>query len=788
MTSNTSGGAAPYNLAQSYLAQGWPVFPCRAKPEPAIDHATGQPVSDPETGELEMLKEKTPYTWNGFRSATIYPHIIDRWWRDHPDAMPGLPTGERIGAWVLDIDIKEGVDGYATLAALEQEHGALPDTARAKTASGGTHYYFRHVDGVRNRGRLGVGIDVRGDGGYVIAPGSVRADGGAYTWVVSPDDQPIADAPDWLLDLVVRKSAPASAGAYTSSATTNHAYVDAAVDKELAELASVAMGGGRNIELNKSAFCLGTFVGAGAMSESEARSLLQGVAQSWGRDWNLCCKTIENGLEAGKRQPRQIPARDEIDTSSVARLVANLINKVRETQAPSIAPTEITEDQLTAHATLPSNDNEPAIQTPERLTDVPGLVGDIVRWLTSSARNPCPILNLGAALSYVGALAGRRYEGPTGLRTNVYVVGLAPSGFGKEHPRAGTKALAAETNTLDKFFGGNKIASSAGLRNRVKKSPSLIYMIDEFGGFMRKVTSSHSGNHEKEIAEDLLEMTGTASSVFMGADYAQNLAQPIYNPNVCIYGTSTPDAFWKALGSGSIADGFLPRFIVLDAGNKRPASVDPKAKVSAPPKALVKAVQDLVAHRNGGNLNGMLQDGSRSIVPVQVAWGAGAKRVFDKFAASMFDEMDKADIEQEPVYARVAENAMRVATIVAVGVDRDRPEITAEIMKWGTELAHISCKMLLGQADRYVADNDGQAQYKRVLAIIGEGKRSGMRQSHLVRRLKGSIDRRRLDDILAMLVDAEEVVNVVVTPPNGGRKSVFLYLEKHAPQPEQKAA
>lgn len=344
---------APLELAQSYLAQGWPVFPCRAKPEPALDRETGEPLFDPNTGEVEMLKEKTPYTWNGFKSATIYPHIIERWWRDHPDAMPGLPTGERIGAWVLDIDVKNGIDGYAVLAALEAKHGALPDTARVLTASGGTHYYFKHVDGVRNRGAFEPGIDVRGDGGYVIAPGASLASGKTYAWIASPDDAPIAMAPQWLLDLVVRQAPAASTGSYSGGSTANHAYVDAAVDKELSSLASVPMGGGRNIELNKSSFCLGTFVGAGALPETEARALLQGVARSWGRDWNLCCKTIENGLEAGKRQPREIPEQGTDDTSlkNVQRLIENSIRRVREDAEPVQAEAPEPEPDGPIHAT-----------------------------------------------------------------------------------------------------------------------------------------------------------------------------------------------------------------------------------------------------------------------------------------------------------------------------------------------------------------------------------------------------------------------------------------------------
>lgn len=473
----------------------------------------------------------------------------------------------------------------------------------------------------------------------------------------------------------------------------------------------------------------------------------------------------------------------QVDT---AKMIARGLAKhgIVVVQEADLAPAHVTDHdpetgevlEATPAATLPG-----AVGLPSHLCSVPGLVGEIVDWLNRSARNPSPTLNLGAALTYMGALAGRRYEGPTGLRSNVYLVGLAPSGFGKEHPRAGVKSLAAASNTLGKFFGGNKIASSSALRNRVKKSPSLVYMIDEFGGFMRKVTSVKSGNHEKEIAEDLLEMTGTAASIFMGADYAQSLAEPIHNPNVCIYGTSTPDAFWKALSSGSIADGFLPRFIMLDAGTVRPSPRDPEANVNRPPAALVDAVQAFVAHKNGGNLNGMLSDGSTSVSPIQAVWGDGAKRTFARFQDQMFRATDAAQPELEPIWARVAENSMRLALIVAAGCDAERPVVTESIMQWAADLALRSAEMLIAQAEERVADNDRQAEYKRVRALVARANKRGTGRSDVARSLKGVMDRRRMHDVIDQLIEAGEIVSVKVKDASN-RTQERVFAREYAPK------
>ncbi|UYT54136.1 bifunctional DNA primase/polymerase [Brucella sp. MAB-22] len=329
------------DVALSYTTRSWPVFPCRAADEEFVD----------EDGLIEILATKTPLTSNGFRGATLNERIVRELWRRNPGAMIGVPTGALIGAWVLDIDPKHG--GPVTLAALEAEHGALPATLTAETTSGGRHYFFKHKAGVRNRGALGAGIDVRGDGGYVIAAGSVPAIGQPYRWLA--DMEPV-DAPDWLLELVLPRSYDSTTmyQAPSVSGTINDRYVERAVQSELDDLAMEPMGN-RNNRLNDAAFRLGTFVGAGALAESEARALLQGVARGWGRDFPRCCKTIDNGLKAGKMHPRQAPeaVNDNTKLVDITRMLDNARAKVDEQREP---------DAHNVEPDVPVAEEEPADQ------------------------------------------------------------------------------------------------------------------------------------------------------------------------------------------------------------------------------------------------------------------------------------------------------------------------------------------------------------------------------------------------------------------------------------------
>ena len=136
-----------------HVARGWQVFPCKA--------------------------DKTPHTADGFKSASKDTDQIRRWWATWPTALVGVATGERSGLLVIDVDVKDGAKGLESLRQLVSVNGELPTTWVAETRSGGFHYFFKNVTGAKcSISKLGSGIDVRADGGYVIV-----APSHGYRWL-----------------------------------------------------------------------------------------------------------------------------------------------------------------------------------------------------------------------------------------------------------------------------------------------------------------------------------------------------------------------------------------------------------------------------------------------------------------------------------------------------------------------------------------------------------------------------------------------------------------------------
>lgn len=143
---------------------------------------------------------KVPLSPNGFKNATIDPHIIGIWGTNWSDANVGIPTGTTSGFDVLDIDPRHG--GDESLKELIRSNGPLPETVEALTGGGGRHLLFKHEEGIRNSAGQLPGLDIRGDGGYIAAPPSIHENGQKYAWELSSriGEVEMAEWPLWLLE------------------------------------------------------------------------------------------------------------------------------------------------------------------------------------------------------------------------------------------------------------------------------------------------------------------------------------------------------------------------------------------------------------------------------------------------------------------------------------------------------------------------------------------------------------------------------------------------------------
>jgi hypothetical protein len=155
-----------------------------------------------------MPADKRPACRHGVREATTDPAVIAEWWGYNPRYNIGIATGAISDVFVTDIDNKDDVNGEAELRKLEAAHGPLPATVEIITGGNGRQLYYKYPGArVRNSvGAIAPGIDIRGDGGFVVAPPSIHPNGRRYAWSIDSANV-VATAPQWLIDAV---TAPAS--------------------------------------------------------------------------------------------------------------------------------------------------------------------------------------------------------------------------------------------------------------------------------------------------------------------------------------------------------------------------------------------------------------------------------------------------------------------------------------------------------------------------------------------------------------------------------------------------
>lgn len=264
------------DAALYYAARGWPVIPLKAG-------------------------TKLPATRHGVGDATTDVDKVRRWWTKRPTCNIGIST---VGMCVIDIDAPadEPGAGWSAWCALVNRHErAWPATWEVSTPSGGAHLYFA-ADGVRNSAsKVARAVDVRGDGGYVVAPPSTTQAG---EYLVVSDAEPAA-LPPWLAGLVTHvEPMPTTPLARDDEIFTGLSkYGATALVDEVAEVIKSHVGT-RNDRLHLAAYNLGQLTASGDLSGDEVEAALLRAAETVGLPAAEAARTIRSGMTAGMRNPR----------------------------------------------------------------------------------------------------------------------------------------------------------------------------------------------------------------------------------------------------------------------------------------------------------------------------------------------------------------------------------------------------------------------------------------------------------------------------------------------------
>jgi hypothetical protein len=346
---------------------------------------------------------------------------------------------------------------------------------------------------------------------------------------------------------------------------------------------------------------------------------------------------------------------------------------------------------------------------PPALLHVPGFIDAVTRHNLATATRPQPVLALAAAICLQATLAGRKVRDERGNRTNLYCVGIAPSGAGKDHARKVNKNVLFAADLIE-HEGNEDLASDAGLLAAVEVEPSILFQIDEFGRFLRTIGDPKKAPHLFNVLTALMKLFSSADTVFRGKAYADPKRNKVVDqPCVSVYGTTVPEHFFESLTADSLSDGFIARMLVFEAdatpGRQR-------SKAVPVPEAIVATAAWWGAFRPGGNL------GLEHPEPKVIETTADAGVVFDELAATVDAEYARPDEAGRSLWARAEEKACRLALIYACSRDHAKPVIDAEAARWACELSRYLTRRMLHVAHEWVADGLFDARQKRVMRVV----------------------------------------------------------------------
>jgi hypothetical protein len=756
----------------------------------------------------------------GWRTpVSSFEEIIEKTQSNPTYLNTGLLCGELVG---VDIDALDPITADALVAMAEQLPGASQALRRVGKAPKITLVFRAEV--VRKKATTKAylvngqkcQVEVMGDGQQIIAYGEHPDTGRPYEWIgASPLDVALADLPAISPEAI--DGFIAEAEAYL--AAHGEPIVPARTAKpqpEYRPTQQAVAGDGIWVELKARAMAnLGEWVPALGLSGTKpyergflARADFRPSTSSKGltgngrglsicfspdgivdyADGNLGYNPIDITAVALGITPAEAAdwlrgrigdERPPVDQSKFRGLISKAASQ-RSSPARYLAANDNIKVGDEEDADEPTASNLAPTGLPEHLCYPPGAVGEFARFITSCARFPSPHLALVASLAFTAGLIGRRYKGPTGLRSNLYVVGLAESGFGKDITIRVPAALADSTQHGDKvseMLFTDQIRSLPGLANKLRKAPSCVAVVDEFGRFLADHTGRHVASHRAEITTSLMELTGATAGFWGGQEKAAGNIPRIVQPCFSIHGISTPSTFWGALSSGNISEGLLGRLVVIDVGNAEPQKVRrPAGSVDNIPASLSAAVAELLGaeSRYPGPFSALAQKSDERPYPLMtVEWEPGVDDLFEDFDDRMRAMKKTVSADYRPILNRVGENAGRLALIVAVGCAPKAPVITREVQEWANAVAEHSLRVVLSGADSHIADNERAAEYLRVRQIIVRKGGEGITLKSILKALRGSLDGRRLDDILGMLRKSREVHFAKLLSDSGQTKMRF---------------
>lgn len=474
--------------------------------------------------------------------------------------------------------------------------------------------------------------------------------------------------------------------------------------------------------------------------------LCDGDLSMHGGDWSdadsaliqfLCFYTPDNNQVRRIFMMSKLAERDKAHRPDyIPRTIANMRAKIANDAIPMVDATAIAEraKAVATAALIPAPtpaesapSTPPAIIAPARpATFPPGLVGEIAQYVLSAAILPVPEIALATAIAVVAGVAGRQYNcSNPGTGLNQYILLLAKTGTGKETVQASVDRLFAEAQkgmpAIDRFLGAGHFASGQALVKQFQEKTCFVSILGEFGHQLKVISHPRASSSDKHLLKAILDLFSKSGhqqtlrpSVY--SDREKN-TELVYSPALTLLGETEPDGFFANLDENMISSGFLPRFLTIEYKGERPKrNLQPMA---TPPAELVARLIDLAAAV-------LAAEQAHTVNPVIM--DDAARKVLDVFYDHADEQMRGQGETIRQLWNRAHLKALRLASLIAVGVNPYQPTVTHEHATWAVDMVKRDVATL---QDRFTAGDVGEGDSKLqndLIAVIRKYMAEGNRK------------------------------------------------------------
>lgn len=345
--------------------------------------------------------------------------------------------------------------------------------------------------------------------------------------------------------------------------------------------------------------------------------------------------------------------------------------------------------------------DEPPLPTME---PYPGVMSDVVKAICQTAWRPQPMLSIGATLAGMAAGCPGIYRLEDGGRLNLYVLGISPSGTGKEHPRACAELLAHAAGARVMGAPG----SGEGLEDSIPEEPTqaMLMSVDEAGHWLGVVEDSNAPPQIKKLAKVVLELFSRGSSKYFSRALAKKAGGVYNNPTLSMMACSTPERLGEALSLKSIESGLMGRLLVV------------RGDVNVQGRDVTKQFElPLTAVATARSLQEQASDLGKDIEyrDIVVRWMPNAM-VMARDIRHAFEDTRLTGYERT-LQMRSYELAKRIAGVLAVWDDPVTPSIKVDHLSWANQFVRMSCESMLWFINRYMHEGKIQADAAAVLDL-----------------------------------------------------------------------